>query len=140
MCSSVDVQSCCIIMYFSNSHIIMTASTHVKISQFVDRTSLLTSCNKLVISYQLVTNLLASSLLQPVGLQTCGKLFEQFVTSLLSSTTLQQLVNKLGTRSANTSCSQLVCCRFVTTPAIRVNTSGDDIYLCQCECQNQLVC
>jgi hypothetical protein len=73
-----------------------------------------------------------------VELQDDNKLLEQLVvvTSLLSSKTSQQVVNKLGTSSANTSCLQVdvgtallqVCCNFVTTCAfLRVFTNSHKI-------------
>jgi hypothetical protein len=84
----------------------------------------------MLLFYQVATRLSLTTCWQIVELQDDNKLLEQLVTNLLSSTTLfcklstsrWQLVNKLGTSSANTSCSQVVgtaliqvCCRFVTT-------------------------
>jgi hypothetical protein len=99
--------------------------------------SLSTSCNNVVISsscYKLVThNLLTNCWIagrwQVVG-TTCNKSveFNNLVDNL--STSRRQLVNKLGTSSANTSCWQVVgtalallhvCCRFVTTCAREAN-------------------
>ena len=72
---------------------------------------ILSSCTKFVTRSQLVEKLLE---------QTCNKAVEliKLVASLLQA--CSNLVNKLGTTSASTSCQQVllqVCCRFVTSCA-----------------------
>jgi hypothetical protein len=91
-----------------------------------------TSCNRMLLFYQVATRLSLTTCWQVVELQDDNKLLEQLVASILSSTTFYsklstsrwQLVNKLGTSSANTCWWQVVgtallqvCCRFVTTCA-----------------------
>jgi hypothetical protein len=97
----------------------------------------LTTCQQDVFARGLSTRLSLTTCYQVVELQDDNKLLQQLVTSLLTqqpctklSTSRWQLVNKLGTSSANTSCWQVVgtallqvCCRFVTTCAfLRVYT------------------
>jgi hypothetical protein len=106
--------------------------------QDVFATGLQQACQQVVtmlIFYQVATRLSLTTCWQIVELQDDNKSLEQLVTSLLSSTTLQQVVNKLGTSSANTSCWQVVgtallqvCCRFVTTCAfLRAYTYSVDL-------------
>jgi hypothetical protein len=100
--------------------------------QDVFATGLQQACQQVVtmlIFYQVATRLSLTTCWQIVELQDDNKSLEQLVTSLLSSTTLQQVV------SANTSCWQVVgtallqvCCRFVTTCAfLHVYTYSVDL-------------
>jgi hypothetical protein len=83
----------------------------------------------MLLFYQVATSLSLTTCWQIVELQDDNKLLEQLVTSLLNSTTLEQVVNKPLTtcqQARNKQCEHIpltscwnsiaiqVCCRFVT--------------------------